>query len=274
VKVALAVGVGIVCFVLGFWAVQMLSGGGSHKKSTASLANSSSAGATQDRAIEATGAADIANGLSGGSARRAPAERPAPPPPSEVDVKAKPPVVFRPFETPDPKQLELLAPEDWLPTAPFAMKYPKNYYSIHRSVGHPDDPELKTDEGTYQKQDVPRGVDPQTFTILVQRRTNKRFPPVFTHATSAIKWGIGPNDPQDKLLVFDGEKVEFGSIDGMECVRAYGKDSLGRDSVTYCMLDSNWFLRIDMSNVPPGSADFQLLDAMVRTLHHKDPKQQ
>lgn len=272
VKLVLTVGVGIVCFVLAFWAVQLLTGGGSHKTSSAS--NSSNAGSPVDRGIEASGAADIANGMSGTNARRAPAPSAAAQvPPTDVDVKAKPPAVFQPFGPPDPKQVELLGNEDWLPTAPFVMKFPKNYVVTLRSVAHADDLELKADILDLQKQGVARGIAPPQIAIIVQRRTNKQFPPVFTRATSSTKWGIGPSDPQDKQFVFDGEKVEFGSIDGLEAVRAAGKDLQGQDSLTYCMLDNTWLIRMDMSNVALDSADFKLLDAMVRTLRHKAPKQ-
>jgi hypothetical protein len=281
VKVALSVGVGLVCFVLGFWVVHLLTGGASHKSSTASTAgqsatnsSSGSSGASDDRSLEATGAADIANDLSGGKARRAPPppqNSAAAPPPAEVDVEAKPPAVLKPF-APDPKLLERLGKEEWLNSVPYVWKFPTDYDQHGTNVFQELSPTLKGYQSYYVKSGFTGGPgDVPTISVLSQRRHNKKFPKVFTQATSNTKYSVGPNDPLDKMLLLEGYKVEFGTIDDIEAVRAVGKDIVNHDSVVYVLLANESFIRIELSNLPPGSAELALLETMVRTLHHKEP---
>jgi hypothetical protein len=276
-KLALSLGVGIVCFVLGFWVVHLLTSGASHKPSNASVANNSSSGATEDRGLEATGVADIANDMSGGKARKAPPAPPQntpPPAPVDADVQAKPPAVLKPFPTPDPKQLE--GKEEWLPSVPYVMTLPSDYESHGSIVFHEDNLALKG----YQSYYVKAGLTPAQqgsatqFSIIIQRRQHKKFPKVFTQATSNTKYALGPYDPLDKQLVLEGYKVEFGTIDGIESLRAVGKDEISRDSVVYVLLPDEWFIRIELSNVPPGSPQLAKLDAMVHSLHYKEPTKQ
>jgi len=274
-KLVLSLGVGIVCFVLGFWAVHLLTSGAPHKLS---VANNSSSGATDDRGLEATGVADIANDMSGRKARQAspppPPQNTAPPAPADADVEAKRPAVLKPFPTPDPKQLD--GKEEWLPSVPYVMTLPSDYEAHGSIVFHEDSFELKG----YQSYYVKAGLTPAAqgsatqFSIIVQRRQHKKFPKVFTQATSNTKYALGPNDPLDKQLVLEGYKVEFGTIDDIASLRAVGKDEIGRDSVVYVLLPDEWFIRIELSNVPPGSPELAKLDAMVHSLHYKEPMKQ
>lgn len=285
VKMGLAVGVGLACFVLGFWVVNLLTGGAPHRApvaqtGTGGRASANSPASGDEHGLEATGAADMSNGLSGGrsvSARPAQVPVQAPPavaaPPADVDVEAKPPVVFKPFAPPDPKLLAQLGDEQWIPSAPYVMKLPKDYGGQGTVVIHENNILLRAYQTAFVNVANPARQTPTSpmFTVLAQRRQNKKFPKVFTQATPATKWGLGKDDPLDKQVVFEGAKVEFGTLDGVEAVRAVGKDDAGRDSLSYVLLDKDWFVRIDVANVAPGTPDFQLLDAMVRTLHYKKP---
>ena len=280
VKVALSVGVGLVCFVLGFWLVHLLTSGSTHKTASSSNASQSVAdnGATNDRSLEATGAADIANDLSSGSKIRhappPPQQNSAPPPQPEVDVEAKPPAVMKPFPV-DPQQLAKLGDEQWLPSAPYMMKCPTTFDPHGSGVFQEDSPALKGYQSYFVKSGIPlpQQGDAPMFSILVQHRSNSRFPKVYTQATQNTKYAVGPKDPLDKQVMLEGYKVEFGSIDGIDCLRAVGKDVVNHDSVVYILPTEEWFIRIELGNAPPGSPDLALLDTMVRTLHYKDPKQ-
>lgn len=289
VKLGLSITVGLVCFVLAFWGVHLLTGGSPHRTSVTQgggpAGGSSNSGAAADEhALEATGAADIAQDMSG--RRSTPARSPqvpansaqsaviaAAPPPADVDVEVKPPVVFKPFDPADAKLLDQLGDEQWLPSAPYVMKIPKEYGGQGSIVFQENNASLKGYQTAYVNIANPSKQTPTSplFTVMSQHRQNKKFPRVYTQATSGTKWGLGRDDGLDKQLVFDGEKVEFGTLDGVESVRAVGKDDAGRDSVTYALLDNDWFIRIDLINVTPRSPEFQLLDAMVRTLHYKKP---
>jgi hypothetical protein len=285
VKVGLSVGVGLLCFALGFWAVHALTGGATHRASVASqgsrpaAGSSSNSGNSDEHGLEATGASDISEGLSGNRTARAPAPQnsavsAAPPAPAAADVEAKPPVVFKPFAGPDPKLLDKLAEDTWLPSVPYVFKLAKDYGGQGSFVSNQDDPSIISYQTVYVWVGPPRkqsGPAPM-FMVESQPRHNKKFPRVLTQATDATKYSVTPKDPMDTQLLFEGGKVEFGTLDGIESVRAVGKDTVGQNALIYVMLDDRWFMRVVIANVIPGTPDFELLDAMMRTFHHKDPK--
>lgn len=165
------------------------------------------------------------------------------------------------FPTPDKQILDQLEPPSGFFSTPYELRCPKGWSSQGFAAG------VRQGGGGvigWQKPGASAENGPvPTLTYSVgpryQNKLHKR-PRVFIHL-----------NPKSRLLqqaddLFKGAQVDFGTLDGIDFVRAISQgDKDIAPSLTYLAFDGNTEIRVTAYNIVPGTPDYQLLDACCRS---------
>ena len=208
-----------------------------------------------DVADDADGAADSIDADS-----PKPASATTAPTPHRPDQEAMWPSQLAPFPAPESRILDQLERPAGLFSMPYEIRSPKGWSSngfaaaIRQGGGGViawEKPGASVDGGP---------VPSLNYSVGPRYRKLHNRPRVFIHLNSKSRLF------QQADELFEGAQVDFGTLDGIEFVRAIAKgDKELAPSLTYLAFDGNTEIRITAYNVVPGMPEYQLLDSCCRS---------